>query len=51
MEASDQWCRLLGSLFGNLSGKAGDMFGGSDDTTNIHPGQGPNSYDGPRGWM
>jgi hypothetical protein len=22
-----------------------------DDTTNIHSGQGPNSYNGLRGWM
>jgi hypothetical protein len=25
--------------------------GASDDTTNIHPDQGPNNCDGPQGWM
>jgi hypothetical protein len=24
--------------------------GANDDTTNIYMGQGPNGYDGPRGW-
>jgi hypothetical protein len=27
-EASDQWCRLLGSLIRNLSGQADDIFMG-----------------------